>query len=230
DHLVVAPERAVHQHAGGAVHGPPDRLVHGPETGRVERAAARVLVRDDERHVVPRHGGFAIGGVWGRLAGDGQGAPAHAGYPLHGEVGAVEAHAVALDTAVVGQHLDDRIAPRQVGVHGVGAPEVPWAGRFTQHVETGRVVHLPIHEHDGPDGGVAWGARRLKILVGAHLGEYVRRGVDQRPGLPRLAGSHGDGRLCSAARAQRSPAQPGAVAAVAVPLRIAAAGRRAEHA
>ena len=41
DHLVIRPERAVHEHAGGGLHAAPDVLVHGAESRRIERRCVR---------------------------------------------------------------------------------------------------------------------------------------------------------------------------------------------
>ena len=135
-----------------------------------------------------------------------------------------------LDAAVVGEHAEDRIAARQVGVRGVGAPDRPGPGRLAQHVETGGVVDLAVHQHDAARWRVSRAAR-----AGCSSGwrrSWARMSGEALTSAQScgVAAAHGDRGLGSRPRAQRAAAHAGAVAAVAVPLGKAAAGGRPQYA
>jgi hypothetical protein len=112
-------------------------------------------------------------------------------------------------------------------VNTVRTPDLPWPGRLPQHVQTGRVVDLAVDENDPRDRRIARGTAGLQDRIGVDLGQNVRRGVDQRPGGLGAAGSHPcadrQGGLGAGTSPQSAPAHAGAVAAIAVPLREAAA-------
>ena len=76
---------------------------------------------------------------------------------------------MALDAAVVLQDAENRVAARQVGARGVGAPEGQRPRRFAQHEEPGGVIDLRIDQHDGGDGAVAPRARLLQIGIVTQL-------------------------------------------------------------
>ncbi len=88
------------------------------------------------------------------------------------------------------------------------------------------MVDLGIDEDDGTDRGVAHRAPRLQIGEGAELRPDVRGGIEQHPVL---AIPDRDRRLGAGLCPDRAPAQAGTVAAVAVPLREAAARGGAEY-
>jgi hypothetical protein len=145
----------------------------------------------------------------------------------HLEARAVQADALAVDAAVVAQHLEHRVAGRQVFVDRVGAPQRQRPAALAQHEQAGGVVDLAVHQHHAGDRGVAEGAAGLQRGVRADLLEDVGRGVEQHAVGARVT-LHEDRRLSARPGAHRAGTNARAVAAVAVPLRETAAGGRTE--
>ncbi len=87
------------------------------------------------------------------------------------------------------------------------------------------MIDLPVDEHDGGDGGIANGARRLEKSARLELAEDIRRGVHEGPRAGRVT-RDGNRGLGAGPRMESPAAHTGAVAAVAVPLREPATGRR----
>jgi hypothetical protein len=69
---------------------------------------------------------------------------------------------------------EDRIAGGEVLAHGLRAPDLQRFAVFPQHEETGGVIDLRIHQHDGADAGVAELTRRLQRREVADLLQDVR--------------------------------------------------------
>ena len=153
----------------------------------------------------------------------GQSEPANLGdrerFPVHG-------YGMPFDAAIVLQHAKQWITPGEVLVHHSGAVDLQRAGVLAQHHETRRMIDLGIDEDDGADRGVANRAPRLQIGEGAELRPDVGGGIEQHPVL---AVPDRDRRLGAGLCRDRALAQAGAVAAVAVPLREAAARGGAEY-
>src|SRR5215470_6506166 len=89
------------------------------------------------------------------------------------------------------------------------------------------MVDLPVGQRDCRDSRATQGASRLQLRRGMDLCQDVGGGVAQRPAL--AVAAYRDGGLTTGQRPQRSGAQACAVAAVAIPLREAAARRRPEN-
>jgi hypothetical protein len=102
----------------------------------------------------------------------------HTFHAVNGERVGIEPDAMSLDTTEVPQHVQDRIATREIGVGAVGAPDGPRSRRFAQHVQARGVVDLPVDQHDRHDRAVPRRPRRLQHRVRVQLGEDVRGGVD----------------------------------------------------
>ena len=117
---------------------------------------------------------------------------------------------------------------RQVLADHVGAPELQRLPRSRSIKQAGGVVDLAVDQHDARIAGVAQRARRLQRREGADLREDVGRGVEQHPVGARRRETAIDDCVRGLAR-MRALAHAGAVAAVAVPLREAAARRGAQH-
>jgi len=128
----------------------------------------------------------------------------------------------------VAQHAQYRIAARQVGMGAVGTPDRPGAGRFPQHVKSRGVVDLTVHQHDGAERRVSKRPVRLQLRGSQELRADIRRGVHQHP-AGRIQAGDGDRGLSARRRLQGSGSMPGAVGAIAVPLRKTAPGGRPQH-
>lgn len=66
-HLVIAPERTVHQQAVGAAHPFEQRLVHLAEARRIEQGTGAIEVLDEQADVVARMGSPRCGEYGGAL-------------------------------------------------------------------------------------------------------------------------------------------------------------------
>ncbi len=141
------------------------------------------------------------------------------GLPVHG-------HGMPFDAAIVLEHAKQRVTPGEVLVHHAGAVDLQRTAVLAQHHKARRMVDLGIDEDDGTDRGVAYRAPRLQVREGAELRPDVRGGIEQHPVL---AIPDRDRRLGAGLCPDHPLAQAGAVAAVAVPLREAAARDGAEY-
>ena len=226
DHLIVGPERTVHEHTGGRLHGAPYRIVDGAQARRIHRRFPAALILDDQRQVVAGDGRVAVGRIRSGLAGDRQCAPPHSGHGIDVETGIVQFDSAPVHTAKIAQHAEHGIAAGEIGEGAVGAPDGPRAHRFTQHIESGGMVDLAVDEDDGGDGAVAYRAARLQIGIRPQLRQDVGRCIHQRPGV---APGDGDGRLGTGTGPQSARTIPLAVWAIAIPLWKAAPGGRPQH-
>ena len=175
----------------------------------------------------PSTGAVAVRRVRRRLAGDRQRAPPHPRHRVHRENRVLQVDAAAVHAAKVTEHLKDRVAAGQIRIGAVCAPHGPRTHRFSQHVQPGRMVDLPVNEDDGGNGGVAYRTARLQIRTRLQLGQDVRRGVHQHPSRP--PSCDGDGRLGPGTAVQCSRAKTRAVWAIAIPLGKTAPGGRTQH-
>ena len=151
--------------------------------------------------------------------------------PVHArdtERAAIDGHHLPLDAAVMPEHREDRIAAREIRVGVVRAPDRQWTRGLAQHEQTGRVIDLPIDQHDAGNAGVARRARRLQHRIRLQLRQDIGRGVDERP-LALVATTHGNRGLGSSLSPQGAVTDARTVTAVAIPLRKAAAGGRPQH-
>ena len=98
DHLVIGPKGAVHQHAGGGLHGVHRLVVDGAEARRIEHCSSALLVLDHQREVVAGDRRIAVRRIRSGLAGDRQCAPPHSRQRVHLESGAVQARCAAART------------------------------------------------------------------------------------------------------------------------------------
>jgi len=98
---------------------------------------------------------------------------------------------VPVDAAIVLEDGEDRVAARQVCAGSVRAPYRQRTGGFAQHEKTGRVIDLPIDQHDGAHGTVARRTCRLQVGIRGELPEDIGRRIDEYPGVFRIA-THGD--------------------------------------
>ena len=89
------------------------------------------------------------------------------------------------------------------------------------------MIDLPIGQHDGGNAGSAQRTRPLKLRGGANLRVNVGRSVAQYPS--RAIDAYRDRGLGARARPKAAGADGGTVAAVAIPLREAAARSGAEN-
>jgi hypothetical protein len=131
-----------------------------------------------------------------------------------------------IDAAEVLEHAEDRISAREVFPHLRCAVDREPAA-LAQHQEPSGVVDLGVDQHDGANPGVADGSpgcsRGKARSCESTSGEALNR-IQSMP-----VGRNRDGGLGPRPRADRALAHAVAVAAVAVPLREAAAGGRPEH-
>src|SRR4029077_8086643 len=137
-------------------------------------------------------------------------------------------HGAPLDPAVMSEHPENGVALRQVRVRLVSAPDGQRPYRLAQHEKTRAVVDLRIDQHDAADGSIAPRTCRLQHGIRLELGKDVGGGVDEGPRV-RVAPTDNNRGLGSGECAQRAVAHARTVTAVAVPLRKAATGGRAQH-
>ena len=227
DHLVVGPQRAIDQHAVGGLHRRPHMRLHLAQPGRVEQALAAGRIDERDADVVARLRAVAVRRVRWRIAGQRQGFEAEAGRAVDGKA-RLQREFAPVDSTVMAEHAEHRVAHRQVLAHAGGAPHRPRLAMLAQHVEAGGVVDLGIDQHDRRDAGVAQRARRLQRREAPDLLQHVGGGVEQHPVL--VVATGGNRRLGTGLGADASLAQAVAVGAVAVPLRKATTGCGAEHA
>src|SRR5690606_22939637 len=121
-HLVVAPERTVDENAGRQTQMLPHRIAHRAEPRRIEHRSLRRLVAKKEAGVVPDHGSLAMRREGRRFALERHGTPRDADRAVDGETGAIERDRMSLDTAVMTQHFEYGMRPRQIAVDRIGAP------------------------------------------------------------------------------------------------------------
>lgn len=126
-----------------------------------------------------------------------------------------------IDTAIVLEHLEQRVTRAEVFTHQGMAPQGEFLSVLAQHQQTGGVVDLRIHQQHRGNTCVAQGSRRLQRMEGLDLLQHIGRGVDQQP--IGLVGSDCNGRLgaCHVVRATRPHCT--ALRAIAIPLREPAA-------
>ena len=130
-----------------------------------------------------------------------------------------------VNAAVVVQNIEQRVAAFQIVSHQRVTPQFKRLAVFTQHVQTGGVVNLRVHQKNGADGGVSQRARRLQCRKASNLLQDVGGGIEQDPILGVAA--DGNGRLSACDEAWIALTPGIAIRTVAVPLRKSAAGRRA---
>ena len=191
DHLVIGPQRAVHQHAVCCLHGGPHRGLHPAQPRRVKQALAAGDIRQGHAHVVTRLRAVAVRRIGRCVADQWQGLQAQARHLGHAKAGAAQRHLVPVDAAIVLQDFEQRIAAHQVVTHQCMAPQLQWLAVLAQHVEASAVVDLGVDQKHSLDGGVAQGTGRLQGGERFDLLQDVGRGVEQHPGF--LVGSDGDG-------------------------------------
>jgi len=147
-----------HQHTGGRLHGAPHRLLHGPGPAH-STPRARHLISNDECQLLP--------------------APARRDWGVRGGLPATAAPAIAR------RHTLDRESPPSRSMRRRSTPAImredlemgcresdrrtrcpytdrPWAGRFPQHVQPGRMIDLAVDQYDPGDGGCHAAPRRLQ--------------------------------------------------------------------
>ena len=130
-----------------------------------------------------------------------------------------------IDAAEVTEQTQNREAFREIGAHQLGRVQrQPLA--FAQQQQTGGVIDLPVSQHHRGDAGASE-LRRLQLRCAADLRENIRRSVADDPPLP--IATHRDRGLAAGPSMQSTCPQSRAVAAVTIPLREAAARRRAEN-
>ena len=160
DHLVVAPERAVHQHAIRACIASQTVLLGRRSLERKGRSPCDFAGNQRARYCRRAAATSRLGEYGRRFAGDWQPTPPDTPAPRRSEI-ILEIDPAAVDAAVVREDLQDRVAACQVGVYAIRAPQGPRAGGLSQHVESGRVIDLPVAENDPDDGGIANSPRGL---------------------------------------------------------------------
>ncbi|MDT4841724.1 hypothetical protein FQZ97_755940 [compost metagenome] len=226
-HLVVAPQRAVHQQAVGARHPGQQGGIHLAEAGGVEQRAAAGEVLDEQADVVARMRVAAVRRVRRRAAAQRDGGEAQARAGGNRERCAGQLDGLPAQAAVpVGEHVEQREAAGQVLVDHLGAPHLVRA-TFAQAEQAGGVVDLAVEQDDPGNRCIAQAAGRLQGREGFELGADVRRGIAQDPVDAVVA--EGDRRLGARPCAEGAGTDAAAVAAVAVPLREATAGGGAEN-
>ena len=231
NHFIVGPERAVHQHARCRLHGLPQPLVDA-RRNPARKPPMRPLARSSmtSADVVARHRGLAVGRVRRRLARHGQRAPSHARHRVDRRTRASRSMRRRSTPQKWPSTLNIGLPRVRSGIGAVGAPDRPGARRFAQHVKSGGVVHLPVDQHDRADRRVAKRPVRLQLRGSPAVARRISGDAftsTQRGRIQPVTAIED----CVRAGALKVPARtPGAVGAVAVPLRKAAAGGRPQYA
>ena len=127
NHLVVAPERTVDEHARGSLHAFEQPLVDRTESRGIHGGMAAAAVLEDEGHVVAGNGRGAVRRIRRGLARHRQRAPAE--HPAHLSTmnGRSSSMRRRSTPQKCGEHSEHGIAVGQVGIGAVRAPDRPRA-------------------------------------------------------------------------------------------------------
>ena len=225
-HLVVGPEGSVDQQAIRLLHGVHDMWFDFAQARRIKDFFAAGHLFDDHTDIVAIVRIVTVRRVGRRLtfqrlrvkpqildAGD-------------GKTVTVQRDAVMVDGAIMLQHFENRKAGAEILFHHVATINIQRFA-FSEHQQTGGVVDLTVDQHDRFDAGIAYALPGLNGGKGFELFQDVGRSIEQQP-VP-LVGTDRDRGLGAGSAVHLMAPDSMAIMAVAVPLRKAAAGGRAEN-
>ena len=189
DHLVVLPERAVHQEEIGAGDARAHSRIEGRTVGEMDEPPPAGLDLEPQRVAVLRRRVESVSGlgleIERQLARDEKWRDPEAQALVRG-VGEIDRlvrrQSAARDDGAV-EHLEDRVAIE----HGMNTlVRIECQGRaLAQMQEPGDGIDVAVGEDDGGDRRRAQAVARVESRVGLDLLAQVRAGVDDHPALAR---------------------------------------------
>ena len=231
DHLVVRPERAVHEENIRAIDPSAKRRRHPGAIGEIDDPAAAGLDLEPERvtgrgrRVEQRSGrGLGIERHLARCQKRPEPKAEPAALPIGRLEGLVRQHGPPLDQRRI-EHAEDRVRLQRCQHIGVGIE--PERRALAQMQEPHHRIDIGIGEHHRVDRARAQAVPRPEHPVGLDLLAQVRRSVDQEP-TPTVAAERDRG---LGRRGRHGIARPGPQAGrmTGVPLRKAAARGSPQH-